>query len=213
MARLRFGRAPANPAMTDQPDPAVTLLLQQMREGDAGAGDRLVPLVYEDLRLIASRLHRGDPQNCTLNPTALVHEAFVRLAGRAHNSRAHFLGAAATAMRNLLVDYVRARKAEKRAGGLRRVTLSSEIEATAEPGLDVDLLDLEEALQKLGRLHARQARVVELRFLAGMEVAEAAEVLGVSERTVKGDWQMARAWLSREFRVLGDERGDVREPE
>ena len=180
-------------------DPAeVTLYLQQMEQGDSGAVDRVLPLVYQDLRRMADQLFREQWRNHTLQPTALVHEAYMRLvrSGDASwESRRHFLRVAAMAMRQLLTDYARRNDAQKRFGQRQRVVLEESDEPSEEQG--TDLVELDEALAELSRLDERQARVVELRFLAGLTIQETAEVLEVSERTVSLDWTMARAWLER----------------
>jgi RNA polymerase sigma factor (TIGR02999 family) len=176
---------------------AVTALLEQARGGDVGAYDRLLPLLYAELRTVAQRYMRRERPDHTLQPTALVHEAFLRLVGGspgAFEDRGHFLRAAAQAMRRVLVDHARARNASKRGGALR-VTFD-EGAAAEQP---VDILVLDDALDRLAAAEPRWARVVELRFFAGLEVPEVAEVLGTSTATVKRDWRFARAWLAREL--------------
>ena len=173
----------------------VTRLLRAARDGDASAFDRIVPLVYEDLRRLARRqLGRGFGQD-TVRPTELVHEAYVKLsiggAGAAVD-RAHFLAIASRAMRQVLIDEARHRRAAKRGGGWNRATLSG---AHWVAEFDVDqLLTLNDALDELD---PRQRQVVECRFFGGMEEREIAEALGVTERTVRRDWVKARAWLYR----------------
>jgi RNA polymerase sigma factor (TIGR02999 family) len=171
--------------------------LQQIQEGDAGAYDALLPLVYDELRNMAARSLRAERPGHTLQPTALVHEAFLRLVDqRAANfdSRRHFFAVAATLMRRILVDHARRTHADKR--GFRvLVPMQDHMDAAAEE--PVELLEVDEALQQLAALDARQAQVVELRYFAGLSVEETAEVLGVSERTVKRDWAVARAFLHR----------------
>ncbi len=182
-----------------QIDPSqVTLYLQQMEAGDSSAVDRLLPHVYQDLRRLAEQVFQDQWRNHTLQPTAIVHEAYMRLVqaeGGNWASKRHFLCVAARAMRQLLTDYARRADAEKRGGGRARVALE-DAEGPAS-GEDVDLLALDEALDELGQLHERQGRIVELRFLAGLSIKETAEVLEVSERTVSVDWTMARSWLER----------------
>jgi RNA polymerase sigma factor (TIGR02999 family) len=161
--------------------------------------DDLLPEVYEELQRLAARAMRSERASHTLDPTALVHETYLRLAqtpSYAWASRHQLLGAAARAMRQVLVDYARQRNRGKRGGGALRVTLSPEIEAVTP---DVDALVLHEALDRLEALDAQQVRIVELRFLAGMSVEEVAELLEVSPRTVKRDSMMARAWLVKEL--------------
>ncbi len=187
--------------MERSPPQQVTRLLARIESGDAAAADDLVPLVYDDLRELARKMYFGNPAGRTLNPTALVHEAFVRLVGSDFSGRRHFLGAAVVAMRRLLTDHARAKRTDKRGGARHHVTLVDRIDDGPDRADEVDLVALDDALHKLATLHERQARVVELRFLAGLSVAETAEALEISERTAKADWQMAKAWLSRE---LGD---------
>jgi RNA polymerase sigma-70 factor (ECF subfamily) len=179
----------------------VTRLLEAWREGDAGAGDRLFALVYDDLRALARRqLARLTPGQ-TLAPTALVHEAYLRFSDRSAPhaiNRQHFFGIAARAMRHIVIDHVRRTCAKKRGGGVRVPLESGAI--AAPDGSALDLLALDEALAALERLDARQASVVELRFFAGLELAEIASALETSERTVKRDWQKARAFLSMALR-------------
>jgi len=154
--------------------------------------------VYEDLRRLAEAYFRRQDPGHTLQPTALVHEAWLRLAqGPAIADREHFLAVAATAMRQILVDHARRRGAAKRGGDASRITLDDAVSPAPAPALD--LLDLDAALTMLARLDPRKARVVELRFFAGLTLAEVAAVLHVSAVTIGTDWRMARAWLSREL--------------
>jgi RNA polymerase sigma factor (TIGR02999 family) len=175
------------------PPGEVTRLLEAAEAGDSSALDRLVPLIYEDLRRVAHRQLDREGGGHTLQTTALIHEAYLKLAGSGSvsaSSRAHFLAIAARAMRQVLVDYARRRKAAKRGGGVISVTLGDEAQpadASAE-----DLLALDEALEQLD---PRQRQVIECRFFGGMEEKDIAAVLGVSERTVRRDWVKARAWL------------------
>ena len=181
---------------------AVTRLLLAARDGEAGALDRLLPLVYDDLRRLARRQLGYEYVERTLNPTALVHESYLKLgrAAMAARDRAHFLAIAARAMRQVLVDQARDRKAAKRGGGAWERTTLTDGAWSAE--LDPDgMLALDEAL---GRLEPRQRQVVECRFFGGMEEREIAEALGISERTVHRDWLKARAWLYRYFYPEGD---------
>ncbi len=185
-------------AMTDSLD-QVSACLADLANGDGTALDRLLPHIYDELRAMARRMYRGDPTARTLNPTALVHEAYARLARqdpKAYEGRKHFMKVAAVAMRQLLTDYARERKAQKRGGGGLPETLCSGVADQEAPPM-VDLIDLESALREFEVEHPRQAKVVELRFLVGLSVAEAAEVLGVSERTAHVDWEIARRWLTR----------------
>jgi RNA polymerase sigma factor (TIGR02999 family) len=177
-----------------------TSILRDLAGGDATAASRLFPLVYDDLRAIAGNLMRRERHGHTLQPTAVVHEAFLRLAGSADiswESRAHFLNIAARAMRQLLVDHARAREAAKRGGDVPRITLDSALDLASGGGPDVDVLALHEALERLAAEHERPARVVEMRFFGGLTAEEAAHVLGVSVPTVNDDWALARAWLHR----------------
>jgi len=161
--------------------------------------DVLLPEIYDELRRLAAGALRGERAGHTLDPTALVHEAYLKLAGTpsySYLSRQQLLGVAARAMRRVLVDYARGRQRAKRGADPLRVTLSPEIAAA---GSDLDLLLLDEALDRLGALDERQVQIVELRFLAGLSVEEVAEILGVSPTTIKRDTLLARAWLLREL--------------
>jgi RNA polymerase sigma factor (TIGR02999 family) len=186
-------------------------LLDTADRGDADSSatlDTLVPIVYEQLRAIAHRQRAREAGDRTLDTTALVNEAYLRLVDDARvtrRGRAYFFGAAARAMRQILVDYARRRDALKRGGGMEVVTL--EDRHAAVDGFAAELLDLEAALQRLARHSPRQAQVVEFRYFGGLEVGEVAEVLRVSVRTVELDWAMARAWL---FRELGGGHGPPR---
>ncbi len=183
------------------PDPSnVTRLLARMADGDPDAMDRLLPLVYEELRDLARREMRREREGHTLGATAVVHEAYLRLAELEEISwqgRAHFFGAAAMAMRRVLIGYARSRNALKRGSGVVPTPIEDVVVAAKErPG---ELLALDEALTRLAELNPRQARVVECRFFAGMNIDETAEALGISNATVRRDWAMARAWLNREL--------------
>jgi RNA polymerase sigma factor (TIGR02999 family) len=178
----------------DVDDTAV--LLAGVARGDDRAAEQLTPIVYQSLRELAGHYLQGAVASPTLQPTALVHEAYLKLAGAADSdwrSRSHFYAIAARAMRQVLIDHVRGRRRQKRGGGWIRVTLS---DVTAEDNETlIDAEALEAALVALGKQDPRAARVVELRFFAGLPEPAVAEVLGVSERTVRSDWRMARAWL------------------
>ena len=186
---------------TDSGD--VTRLLAQASHGDAGAVDRLVPILYEELRRLAHLRMRGERPGHTLGTTALVHEAYLDLAGldrMTWRDRAHFLAVAARAMRRVLIDHAEARDAQKRGGGQRAITLDEEAELVLGGGSRADeLLALDEALVRLAAVSERQCRVVECRFFAGMTVEETAEALHTSPATVKREWTVARAWLHREL--------------
>lgn len=179
----------------------ITRILADLRRGDDGAADRLLPIIYSELLAIAQRLFAQRHAGETIQPTILVHDVFMKLAQKTDmewESRAHFFAVAAKAMRDLLVDHARRHHAAKRGGGWNRVTLSGVSGTTSEDQL-VDVLDLEDVLKRLGEVDERQERIVELRFFAGLSVEEVARVLGVSERTVMYDWRMARAWLRAQF--------------
>ncbi len=175
----------------------ITQVLSEMRAGSPTAQARLTELVYGQLRALAGGYLRRQPASHTLQPTALVHEAFVRLFnadGIQWNDRAHFFAVCASVMRNVLRDHARRRRALKRGGAGHQLTLADTLAAKGHQ--PVDALALDEALTELAELNARHARVVECRFFAGMTVPEVAEVLGVAARTVDNDWAMARAWLA-----------------
>ncbi|HEY0284347.1 MAG TPA: sigma-70 family RNA polymerase sigma factor [Vicinamibacterales bacterium] len=178
-------------------DPAaVTGLLRAWGEGDAKAGDRLIPLVYAELRKRAAAYLRRERPGHTLQPTALVHEAYMRMAGQdraAWKNRAQFFGVAACMMRRILVDHARALNMNKRAGRLINVELQDDHAVVTAP--DIDVLALDEALTRLAAFDARKTAVAELRFFSGLSVEETAQVLGVSVATVEREWQVARAWL------------------
>ena len=178
------------------PDQNVTELLRAWSGGDADARDRLLPLVYDELRRRAAAYLRRERRGGTLQPTALVHEAYLRLVDQrraAWQNRAQFLGVAAEMMRRILVDRARARRAAKRSGKWARVTLDPAL-ALSNP-LDVRVLDLDHALRRLAALDPRKSRVAELRFFGGLSLQETGEVLDISLGTVERDWQVARAWL------------------
>ncbi len=182
------------------PDPNVTQALVRLTEGDQEALDQLLPLVYGHLREMAQRELRRERPDHTLNATALVHEAYMKLVQLDRiewRGRAHFFGAASKSMRRILISYARMKKAEKRGSGADHVAFDSVVVAARER--PADLVALDEALTRLEALSERQARVVECRFFAGMDVRETAEALGTSPATVKRDWTMARAWLNREL--------------
>ncbi|MBZ5623915.1 MAG: sigma-70 family RNA polymerase sigma factor [Acidobacteriia bacterium] len=177
----------------------VTRLLIAMQDGQPDAEARLLTLVYDELRRLAAGYMRRERPDHTLQATALVHEAYLKLAGQTvtWQSRAHFFGVAAQIMRRILVDHARACHAEKRGSGQAKVSLDNALLlSTAESG---ELLDLDNALTRLAEIDAHLARVVELRYFAGMSVSETAEVMGCSTRTVNRDWRAAQAWLRREM--------------
>lgn len=185
------------------PSSEVTALLIRWSRGEADALDRLLPLVYGECRRIAARKLECERDGHTLDPTALVHEMYLRLVdqrGAKWQNRAQFFGIAARLMRRVLVDHARARHARKRGGSAVLVSLDAAAEAPAEAAC-ADVLAIDEALGRLARLDPDQVRIVELRFFAGLTVEETAHVLGRSARTVKREWQLARAWLLRELRA------------
>lgn len=179
----------------------VTRLLVAWRAGDRGAFDRLVPLVYRELHALARARMRGQPDGLTIQTTALVHEAYVRLIHEQRmpwQNRAHFFAVCAQAMRCVLVDAARARRAHKRGGRVVHVPLDDARVSSPQP--DTDVIALDEALTELSKTEPRKGRVVELRYFGGLTVEETAEVLGVSPETVMRDWTMAKLWLLRALR-------------
>jgi RNA polymerase sigma-70 factor, ECF subfamily len=182
------------------PSPTPTELLLAWERGDASAFDRLMPLVEDELRRLARRYMRREPVGHTLQPTALVNEAYLRLVEikRVHwQNRAHFLAMAARTMRRILVEFARARGRDKRGGGVQKITLDDAMIAATGPG--DDLVAVDEALQKLAVDHPRKSQVVELKFFGGLSLDETAEALHISRDTVKRDWRFAKAWLLREL--------------
>jgi RNA polymerase sigma factor (TIGR02999 family) len=179
----------------------VTDLLTRWRSGDRRALDDLMPVVYEELRLLARHYLRNEPSDHTLQSTALVHEAYVRLVGQKTpdwQGRTHFYGVAARLMRQILVDHARRRHADKRGGNAITLTIDERIVGSGRE--EVDLLALDEALNRLAEHSSQESQIVELRFFAGLSIDETAEVLGVSPATVKRGWTIARAWLFREMK-------------
>jgi RNA polymerase sigma factor (TIGR02999 family) len=184
----------------------VTRLLIDWRSGNQAALDELLPLVYNELRRLAQARLRNEPQGHTLQATALVHEAYVRLVDLDRltlSDRTHFFAVAARMMRQVLVDHARRKRSDKRGGGATRLTLDGvSAAATAHP-LDVDVIDLDSALVELAALDERMARVVELKFFVGLTLEETAEALAVSHATVERDWAVAKAWLFRRLAGKG----------
>jgi len=182
------------------PSNQVTELLVRWRSGDKAALDSLMPLVYTELRRIANRYLQGERSDHTLQSTALVHEAYVRMTGQAlpqWQNRAHFFAVAAQLMRQILVDHARSHRASKRGGDVYKLALE---DAEEQPKvLDFDIVALDDALKSLALMDEQQSRVVELKFFGGLSVDDTADVLGVSASTVKRDWTTARAWLFREL--------------
>ncbi len=185
---------------TDESPQHITERLIAWNNGDEAARDDLIRTVYQELRRIADRYLRLERADHTLQPTALVHEAYLRLIDQTQVSwqnRAHFFGVAAQMMRRILVDHARTKHRDKR-GGLAR-TLTLEVAMDVSKGRSADLVELDEALEGLTAIDARKGRVVEMRFFGGLTVEEAAEVLGVSPQTVMRDWRLAKAWLYQEL--------------
>jgi RNA polymerase sigma factor (TIGR02999 family) len=179
----------------------ITALLHAWADGDAGALQELLPLVYADLRQRAAAYMRRERQNHTLEPTALVHEAFLRLVDQrraAWQNRGQFFGVASQMMRRILVDRARARRMAKRSGRWARVTLDEG--ARAASPVTVDVLDLDAALTRLAAFDSRKCQLAELRFFGGLSLEESGEVLGISVATAERDWRAARAWLLKELR-------------
>jgi RNA polymerase sigma factor (TIGR02999 family) len=180
----------------------VTQILNAIEQGDPHAASQLLPLVYEELRRLAARKMSREPVGQTLNATALVHEAYLRLVGpdadQKWDSRGHFFAAAAEAMRRILIENARRRRSAKRGGKLARRELQ-ENDAVVETTDYANLLDLDEALKKLAAAEPEVARLVELRYFAGLTIEDAAQALGISPRTAKRNWAYARAWLRREM--------------
>jgi RNA polymerase sigma factor (TIGR02999 family) len=195
-------RTPPSPPPLDAAAPDVTGLLLAWGHGDASAADELMPAVYDELRRQAERAMRREGDEHTLQPTALVHESYLRLIDQrrvAWRNRAHFFAIASTVMRRILVDHARARLTAKRGGGIAPITLAGVQDGGGDGAEEVDLLALHEALERLAALDPEQARLVELRYFGGLTIEETAGALGVSAATVKREWALARAWLRREL--------------
>ena len=189
--------------MGEPSPPDVTRLLLDWSRGDRTALDRLMPLVYDELRALAARSLRSERSAHTLQGTALVHEAYLKLVDQRQvrwQDRAHFFAVAAQVMRRILVDHARRHGAAKRGGGVAALALE-DVALAAAPGPTVDWVALDRALDRLATLDSRQARIVELRFFGGLTIEETAEVLRVSPATVKNEWSLARAWLHRELQA------------
>lgn len=181
-----------------EPNP-ITLLLNACREGDRAAPDRLLNEVYAELRRLAAAKMAREQAAQTLQPTALVHEAWLRLGDGVFQNRAHFFGAAAEAMRRILIDRARRRQAVRHGGGKEHVELEECLQIADPAVKDEELLAVHEALDRLAQEDARKAELVKLHYFVGLTFAEAADVLGISEPTAKRDWAFARAWLHREI--------------
>ena len=185
---------------SDPERPDTTQLLADVVSGKKDAAERLMPLVFDELHSLAERLLRRESPGHTLQPTALVNEAYVRMVGHSKidwKGKTHFFAIGARNMRRILVDHARGKKRQKRGGEMHRIPLTDDLCVSNRN--DQDVLAIEEALQKLAKLDPRQAQIVELRFYGALTVEEVAEVLGVSKRTVESDWTMVRAWLRREL--------------
>jgi RNA polymerase sigma factor (TIGR02999 family) len=196
-------KSPASDESEPSPQPEITQLLLKWNGGGDASADELLSAVYAELHRQAARAMRREGPEHTLQATALVHEAYLRLVDQRRvewRNRAHFFGIAAQMMRRILVDHARGRDAAKRGGGVASVTLT-DAHAVAEGAADdaVDVLALHDALERLAALDADQARIVTLRYFGGMNIEETAEVMGVSPATVKREWAVARAWLKREL--------------
>ena len=190
--------------MQPPPPSEVTQLLKDWSSGDSTALDRLIPIVYDELRAVATRYLRRERQDHTLQPTALVNEAYLRLIDQKQvqwQNRAHFVGVAAQMMRRILVDHARNHNRAKRGGGARKVSLDEAVALSGERAHE--LVELDEALAALARFDERKSRVVEMRYFGGLSVEETAEVLNVSEITVARDWKLAKAWL---YTTINDNR-------
>lgn len=185
--------------MTEE-DPDVAQLLEEIASGKHEAAETLMPLVYDRLRYLAQKLLGHESPGHTLQPTALVNEAFIRMVGQKQvdwQGKTHFFAIGAKMMRRILVDHARRKLSKKRGGGMHRIELADDLCVSNRN--NEDILAIEQALEKLSKLDPRQAQIVELRFYGGLTVEEVAEVLGVSKRTVESDWTMLRAWLRREL--------------
>src|SRR5215471_13227599 len=188
--------------MASGPAPDVTRWLVSWSQGDQAALEQLMPLVYGELRRLASAYLRRERSNHTLQSTALVHEAFLRLVNQRDvqwSNRAHFYAIAAQMIRRILVDYARSQHSEKRGAGAVKLALDEALAVPGHSGSDVDLLALNSALDQLSQFDPRQSRIVELRFFSGLSIEETAEVMNLSPASVKREWNTARAWLFREM--------------
>lgn len=186
--------------MSNEPPHEITQILQAWRDGDEAAAERLFPLVYDELRQLAKVYLNRERVNHTLQPTALVHEAYLKMAGQSSlvvENRVHFYALASRVMRRILVDHARQFNAQKRGGSAQRFSIEN-IDILPEQSAG-DLLELNEALQKLEEIDERKCRVVDMRFFGGLKEDEIAEALGVNEKTVRRDWQFAKLWLYREL--------------
>lgn len=184
--------------MNDKQPQEISIILRAWSGGDRAAANELLPAIYDELRKIAAQYLRKERSDHTLQPTALVHEAYLKLVDISHvewQDRAHFFAVAANVMRHILVDHARARKTDKRGGAAERIALDDAISLSNEP--DIDLLSLDEAMKQLATFDEQQARIVELKFFGGLTIEEIGEVLKISPATVKREWTMAKAWLHK----------------
>jgi RNA polymerase sigma-70 factor, ECF subfamily len=190
--------------MSPSPDPSVSELLVRWRDGDATALERLMPLLYDELHVLAKRQLRGERANHTLQTTALLHEAYLRLVGSdvEWEGRVHFLAVAAQTMRRILVDHARSRARQRRGGGVRVVSIEDANAVAPDPAIDLVVID--EALNRLAAVDDRKARAAELHYFGGLSYDETARALGVSSATVHRELRVAKAWLYRE---LAQDRG------
>jgi RNA polymerase sigma factor (TIGR02999 family) len=192
-----------------QSHPRTTEIVRELAGGRRENLDELIALLYDDLRRMAARFMASERRDHTLQPTAIINEAYVHLVDQRvarWEDRAHFLSVAGRIIRRILVDHARARESQKRGGAGRRERLSGIQVFGSNPEEDIDLLALDEALESLAKISARQAQVVELRYFAGLSIPEIAEVLSIGERSVSREWSGARAWLYRELSGEGDAR-------
>ena len=199
-AEVFRSHVPWSDTVPSQPPGDVTQLLIAWGAGDREALDGLMPLVYDELRRLAGSYLRRERPDHTLQPTALVNEAYLRLIDQRHarlQNRAHFFAIVAKLMRRVLVDHARKYRAAKRGGGQHKVVLDEGIEATGQP--DVDVVAVHEALERLAAIDLREAKIVELRYFGGFGTNETAEVCGISPATVRREWRTAKAWLRREL--------------
>jgi RNA polymerase sigma factor (TIGR02999 family) len=185
--------------MSDSNPGEITILLERINQGDTNAPEEILPLVYDELRKLAHSYMQNERSDHTLQATALVHEAFIRVIDWKNiswESRAQFFAIVAQVMRNVLIDYARSRNSQKRFGG-QKIVLDDAVSFPNERG--INLLKLEEALNSLEKLDARQAKIIELRFFGGLSIEETAHVLQISDTTVKREWRFAKTWLQREL--------------
>ncbi len=196
---LYSGKVIAGSVLSDDKNDTVIQLLARARAGDAEASSELLPVIYDELRSLAGGIFRSQNPGHTLQPTVLVHDAFVRLVDSdvELNGARHFYALAAKAMRQILTDHARKKQAQKRGGEWDKVTISDQ--SALGTSDEVDILVLEEALEDLAKLNPRHAQLVELRFFGGLTIDEAAEELGVSRQTAVNDWTVARSWLKKEM--------------